>query len=493
VLDLLNNKLILVFLIVLIVIALALILWLSRRLIKLESTNNRLVAESEQDREIIASTMDGLYTRDHKNGSEKCSRRLAILLKLEAGTEARFQNILDKFSDLEAQLLKKATEQLHQKGTSFNLILNIEKLRIQAKGTRTHSLSGSPLSDLIWMRDITNDPSLQCTPDASTDFAVQEDFRQLLDTLPLPVWIRDSKQTVVFSNVAENNIKASQTSLTIAKTALSENGPISDHLYIDSESFIVSEIPAYSWAGTIGFAEKIKKNDVSTRTLDTNTDVTRNEVLENLSTAIAIFGPNKRLSFFNSSYTSLWQFDNHWLANAPSLSEIIDHLRESRQLPEVADFRKFKEEQKNLFNTLNKQVEKLLHLPDGRTLRAIIGPCSDGGLIFSYEDVSQRLKLERSLKTLNAVQSETLDNLYEGIAVFGSDGKLKLSNPAFSQLWGLSLSELTGTPHLSDFINKTRSKISGVNTWNDEMWFSYAKNCMNQKEKKRRVNGLVKN
>ena len=60
-----------------------------------------------------------------------------------------------------------------------------------------------------------------------------------------------------------------------------------------------------------------------------------------------------------------------------------------------------------------------------------------GGLIFVYEDVTDRLALERSYNTLIEVQRETLDNLYEGIAVFGSDGRLKLHNPAYRKIWGL--------------------------------------------------------
>ena len=491
-LNLLNDKLIFAFFIGLIVLVFVLVSWLCWRLVQLVSHNNRLVAKAEQDREIIASAADGLYMWDHKNAVEKCSRRLAILLRLDAGTEASFQNILEKFSDIEAHALNEATQQLHQNGSSFNLLLNIEKRKIEATGTRTYKLDGSPLNDLIWMREITKEPSVQFTPNTSNEIAAQEHFRQILDILPLPVWIRNSSLTVVFSNIAERHVKASHTSITIAKTALSENETVSDHIFIENAPFIISEIPADGWAGTIGFAEKqVTKFDNPTRNSTTKVKVDRDEVLENLSTAVAIFGSNKRLSFFNSSYATLWQFDTQWLDKTPSLSEVIDRLRETRQLPEVADFREFKEEQKKLFGNLSKPVESLLHLPDGRALRSIVGPYSAGGLIFSYEDVSQRLNLERSLKTLNAVQSETLDNLYEGIAVFGSDGRLKLSNPAFSQLWGLSLSEINETPHLGDFINQSRNKIAEIEMWNDEDWLSYAKNCMNQFFSRQTTSGKV--
>jgi PAS domain-containing protein len=475
------------------VITVPILLWLGKRLSQLELHNSRLVAEAEQNRKILASTTDGLFIWDHQNTNEKCSRRLAVLLELDAGTKSSFKNVLEKFTDRDARTLSEATEQLRRYGISFNLILKTSKHCIQATGARTAKLDGSPLNDLMWMRNVTNEPGANYSSNLPDDAAAQNHFRELLDILPLPVWIRDSALNIVFSNTTAGLIKASQTSKTMAGTARSKNETMSNVIYIDNIPYDVSEAPSHGWGGTIGFAEKHNTNNYSPAILNTDSksNLARDEVLENLSTAIAIFGLDRRLSFYNRAYISLWQFDMQWLANAPSLNEIIDRLRDTRQLPEVANFSTFKEEQKNLFSNLTEPSESMLHLPDGRALRTIIGPYSAGGLIFSFEDVSERLNLERSLKTLNAVQRETLDNLYEGIAVFGSDGKLKLSNPAFSQLWGLSLTELTGTPHLSDVINQTRLRISGTETWNKDEWLSYVKKTIQQYFSRQTTSGRI--
>ncbi|NQU58235.1 MAG: PAS-domain containing protein, partial [Rhodospirillales bacterium] len=288
--------------------------------------------------------------------------------------------------------------------------------------------------------------------------------------LPLAVWIRDGNLDVVFSNRAESNIDASRDSGPLASQAQAQKQPLTEQYSIEKDGqatkFHVSEVPAHGWNGTIGFAQKLQENDAQNEL----------KVLDNLSTAIAIFGPERRLTFCNGAYASLWRFDPVWLADEPSLSEILERLRERRQLPEVSDFRAFKEQQGALFDTLEAASDSLLHLPDGRTLRTVIAPHSPGGLVFSYEDVSDRLALERSFKTLNAVQRETLDNLYEGIAVFGSDGKMKLSNPAFAALWGLSEPLLAGDPHLSDIINATRPLIADTGDWSNEKWRDYVGN-----------------
>ena len=85
--------------------------------------------------------------------------------------------------------------------------------------------------------------------------------------------------------------------------------------------------------------------------------------------------------------------------------------------------------------------------PDGTTLRVVAVPHPFGGLMFMHEDVTDKLALESSYNTLIAVQRETLDNLAEGIAVFGPDGKLKLFNPAFARIWQLPPDEI-GRAHV---------------------------------------------
>src|SRR5262249_4183951 len=93
--------------------------------------------------------------------------------------------------------------------------------------------------------------------------------------------------------------------------------------------------------------------------------------------------------------------------------------------------------------------ESLIHQPSGKTIRRIAAPHAFGGIVMIYDDVTDRLALERSYNTLIEVQRDTLDNLGEGVAVFGGDGRLKLSNPAFARLWDLSPADLAGEPHFN--------------------------------------------
>ncbi|MER2519340.1 MAG: ATP-binding protein [Bdellovibrionales bacterium] len=189
------------------------------------------------------------------------------------------------------------------------------------------------------------------------------------------------------------------------------------------------------------------------------------EVLEQLGSAIAIYGRDMRLEFYNRAYQRLWDADETFLASKPTLGEILEDLRTRRRAPEQADFQRYKNERIALFTSLLEPREDLMHLPDGTTLRILAVPHPFGGIMFVHEDVTDKLALESSYNTLIAVQRETLDNLAEGIAVFGPDGKLRLFNPSFANIWKLEADFLSGNPHIADLLEKMKPLLAYDGDW----------------------------
>ena len=56
----------------------------------------------------------------------------------------------------------------------------------------------------------------------------------------------------------------------------------------------------------------------------------------------------------------------------------------------------------------------------------ITTPNPEGGVTYLFDDVTERLQLVRQFDSLIRVQRETLDNLAEAVAVFGSNGRARL-------------------------------------------------------------------
>src|SRR3546814_1652990 len=98
-------------------------------------------------------------------------------------------------------------------------------------------------------------------------------------------------------------------------------------------------------------------------------------------------------------------------------------------------------------------------------VRMAVTPHPFGGLLMVFEDVTDRLSLERSYNTLTAVQQETLDNLYEGIAAFGAAGRLKLINPNFRNQWGLPAGLGDDEPHVGTVLEAMRPGFKTAIRW----------------------------
>ncbi len=62
------------------------------------------------------------------------------------------------------------------------------------------------------------------------------------------------------------------------------------------------------------------------------------------------------------------------------------------------------------------------------------------------------------------MQNETLDSLSEGVALFGSDGRLKLANAAFGTIWRLHAEALQDSPHIDEVIRRC-PLAAGSETW----------------------------
>jgi len=335
---------------------------------------------------------------------------------------------------------------------------------------------------VLWAADISPTRAIEAAHAASLNSAAA--LRAMFEAVPLPVWRRDRDLVLVDCNAAyaaaldttRETALAEGRELTpgsgrgkaleLARAAAAgETRTEAHHVVIAGSRRLleITETPDRE-GGTIGFA--IDRTDRENAETELQRHVNAHgQVLENIHAAVAIYGPDKRLKFCNAAFAGLWGIETDWLAAGPSLDELLERLRERRRIPEFADFRAFKRQQLAMFTSLIEPQQELLHLPDGRTLSLAVSPHPLGGLVFVYEDVTDRLALERSYNTLIEVQRESLDNLFESIAVIGSDGRLKLHNPAYRKIWGLSEADLEGEPHINEIVEKTRGFYDDGDNW----------------------------
>ena len=369
---------------------------------------------------------------------------------------------------VDATALERALEKLRERGEGFHLTLRTLRQRfVEAEG---RTVTGRAL---LRLRDVTGDrlEVMRLMRELAKGEDELKSLRGLLDAIPQPVWLRDRDGALGWAN--EAYLRAVEA--TDAPDARARGLELLDRADRDESARRRAAGGAYAArvaavvagarrmldvtesatpAGSAGIAIDISELDRVRNDLQRQMEA-HARTLDQLPTAVAIFDGKQRLAFHNAAYRQLWDLDQAFLESAPSDGEILDRLRAARKLPEQADFRSWKAGLLSAYRAVEPQ-ESWWHLPDRRTLRVIANPNPQGGLTYLFDDVTERVHLEALYNSLIRVQRETLDALNEGVAVFGTDARLKLSNRAFADMWRLEAQAIADQPHIDRFIREAR-------------------------------------
>ena len=288
-------------------------------------------------------------------------------------------------------------------------------------------------------------------------------LRAVVETLPSPVWTRNAAGRLTFVNTAyaraveaKSAAEAVDRRLELLDQAARESvaqARLAGRAYsarlrtaVGGAQRTFDVLDFVTEAGSAGIGVDATEVETMRGALTRLADAHR-RTLDQLPTGVAMFDASHRLTFYNEAYRTLWNLDAAFLDQRPTDSAVIELLRMGRKLPEERDFRQWKSQLHEAYRTVEAK-DHTWHLPDGRTLRVVTTPNPDGGVTYLFHDVSERLDLERRFEELIHIQGETLDKLAEGVAVFGSDGRLRLHNAAFESMWRLSSRVLSDRPHI---------------------------------------------
>jgi signal transduction histidine kinase len=192
----------------------------------------------------------------------------------------------------------------------------------------------------------------------------------------------------------------------------------------------------------------------------------QDQTLNQIREGAAIFGRDKRLMYNNTAFAELWGLEPAWLAERPSHGELLDRLRQRRRLPETAEYVKWKAGELAAYEAL-KPDEQLWRLPDARTLRVVRQPHPWGGLLLLFSDITDELKLKAEFNALIQVQQATLDKLTDAVAVFSSDGRLKLHNEAFERFWNVTGADIAAAADFDGVEELCLRRLHDRQFWRD--------------------------
>ncbi|MBU1374557.1 MAG: PAS-domain containing protein [Alphaproteobacteria bacterium] len=191
------------------------------------------------------------------------------------------------------------------------------------------------------------------------------------------------------------------------------------------------------------------------------------ETLNRLDDAVVIFDRAKRLSFHNTAFADLWGLEPAWLGERPTHGEILDRLRQRRRIPETADYAKWKAAELDRYEKLEAQPDDMWSTPDGRTLRVVRQSHPLGGLLLLFADITGELKMKAQYNALIQVQQATLDKLSDAVAVFGSDGRLRLHNESFERFWNITPLQIEAAGDFEGVVELCVHKLHDMVFWKD--------------------------
>ena len=217
--------------------------------------------------------------------------------------------------------------------------------------------------------------------------------------------------------------------------------------------------------GVAGLAVDATELDTMRRSLQGRT-LAHQMLLNSMDEAVATFASDQTLRNANTAFAKMFNLDPEFLDAKPTHGAVLDRLRETDQLEPHSDYRAWKASQLAFYTEMpNEMPDTMWVLGDGRILRCAYMRDPEGGLSLLFADVTDRMVLKSQLGTLINVQRATLDKLAEGIAVFGTDGRLRLHNKAFARLWNLSDEDLLDAPLFSSIVDLCRPLYHDATFW----------------------------
>lgn len=371
-----------------------------------------------------------------------------------------------------ASALETAIAALREKGAPFDRVIETQSgapLEVRGRKTPTHVIVRFvSLSEVQRAEARLRLENQQLAADYDT-------LLGMIDGLAMPFWIRSQDGRLKWVNRAyadaaeadgpETAVRDGKELLgTQARQAISEQHrtarlyeqTVSTVVRGDRKMFAVTDFASQN--GSAGLAQDISNSEAIR---EDYAQIVRNHAntLDQLTTAVAQFDADQKLRFYNAAFQKLWELDVPFLNSGPENALVLDRLRGDGKLAEQPEWRRWKENLLNVYRAVE-PAEHWWHLPDGRTIRVVANPQPKGGVTWVFENLTEKMDLESRYNAAIRVQSETLDNLAEGVAVFGPDGRARLANPAFSRLWGLDPETITSNTHISELRNVCREKAA---------------------------------
>lgn len=379
--------------------------------------------------------------------------------------------------------LAEETKAAQRTGKTFRVVLRSVEARtaLVVRGSPAPPQLGSAGSALLWIVDASEQEALahRLRQQRAEAIAAFEAISTLIEAAPFPMWFRDADLRLALVNRAYVDAVEAGDAAEVVARQVEMVEPVAGVSASDAarnasdgaqtiqrlvpvtvagarRMMQVVDVPIAD-VGVAGYAIDRQELEDLRGAFRRFADA-RRAMLDQMSAAVAEFGPDRSLRFVNRPFLRLFMLNEEWAAAAPPFERVLDQLRDQGRTPEVRDFPGWRAERRGWFAAAD-VIEESWMLRDGTHLRTVAQPTPDGGLLLVFEDRTEQIQLASARDTLLRVRAATFDNLYEAVAVFSPDGRLNMWNQRFRRLWDVSEEYLVGHPRLDALLEKVAPRL----------------------------------
>lgn len=396
--------------------------------------------------------------------------------------------IVEGLADLEARdsagqdtTLRIRLRELREIGQAFSLTIIGPSGRFLEADGRTAGVRA-----VVWINDTTIKGLEESSARGKLEEARQviardpTAFLDMLGKAPFPAWRVSGMGRLQWANpayieavdggnldrVLERQIMLDQAASEQARKTINDGAEHDDirHIVVSNQrrALRVLTFPLSGGAGCMAF--DVTEQENSREELNRHVRA-HDETLNHVADAVAIFGPDRKLNFYNKAFRDMWDLEETFLLDRPSHGQLLDRLREQKKLPARTNYAEWRAEEISYYLDIDGVKEDKWSLPDNRTLSVTRQRHPMGGLLVLFKDITDHLSLQTRFNALIKTQSSTLDNLHQAVAVFGSDGRLKLHNRAFERVWDISGDRLKDKPDYDDVVRACVPLFHDMDIW----------------------------
>ena len=159
------------------------------------------------------------------------------------------------------------------------------------------------------------------------------------------------------------------------------------------------------------------------------------QAVSHMSHGLCMFGPDERLIICNERYLQMYDLDPAVIRPGVTQSELLAHWISRGNQPgtSVEDFYR----QRTSLVRATEVVTAQLRLESGRVIQATSRPTPNGGWVTAHEDITERLRDEKTLREQNMLLDAAFKNMAQGLCMFGPDERLIMCNARYLSLYEL--------------------------------------------------------